>query len=505
MHLMHNTAFQDSTKEKAAAFLEMMEGAKNDPPLAPVGPYQHGQNGVFNSRDLNNPVVSAIMTATPSIANALPVLDGSVDLGGQGGGFDASFDTMLTGVTTGDLDTASNQPTGACDDGPVGGLLKLCSVVNQYGRYRMSTREVEIQRAGRRADRCDMFTTQLLNAAPGFGPLLGTPSAAPSQQNALLNEMAVRIWEMLISNGRMLSRQIYTGTPASNSGERKFILGLDIQINTGTHVDSETGQVCTAADPDVKDFAHNFVTGSTRDIVEYLEMAEAFVMHNATHHGANIDSAVLAINPNLFRELAREFAVRQYQKVLTTMNNFNNGRVVVDATQAQGERDRFINQLILPLNGRLYPVVADDAIAEDDVTTNAALIAGQYASDIYFIPTVVNGIPVSFFEMWRQDNMASEAVARFTPDGATMTSDGGRFRWDFNYKNGCLKMNITYNPRLRIRTPQYAFRIQNVAYEPLQHFRSAFPDSNYFADGGRTTTEQQQYYAPWSTGTPTTL
>jgi hypothetical protein len=160
---------------------------------------------------------------------------------------------------------------------------------------------------------------------------------------------------------------------------------------------------------------------------------------------------------------------------------------------------------LIPVNGRFLMVVEDDTIQEDNVTTNAALAAGQYASDIYGIPlTVLGGYPVTFWEYFNHANAQELAVQQIV-NGLTFTTDGGMFRWFVDFARGCLKLNAKFTPRLRMRTPQIAWRITNVAYQPLQHFRSWDPASTYFADGGVTEGGNPQYYSSWNPTTPATL
>jgi hypothetical protein len=103
---------------------------KNDPPLSPVVPYLHGQQGLFNRRDRDNPVFSALMTPLAGVAEALPVFNGARDYNNQFGGAEWQYDSLITGQTAGDLDDFANQPTAPCQDGPVAGLLKFCTIAN---------------------------------------------------------------------------------------------------------------------------------------------------------------------------------------------------------------------------------------------------------------------------------------------------------------------------------------------------------------------------------------
>lgn len=478
-------------------------GAKNDPPLAPAGPYLHGPAGLFNRRELDNQVLSAFLSPMAGVANAIPVLNGARNLGNSDfGGADAAFDSYITGITAGDLDDFDNQPTTACADGPVGGLLKLCSLVNPFGNYKGGTREVEIVRAGRVADRCDNMTLQLMNS-PIMEGLLGTPSMTPSLSNAIANELASRIYESVFSFWRMFAPRVWTGSPANNSGERRDIVGFNTHINAGNHVDALSSAVCTAVDSDIKDFGYDLVGGNGRNIMEYIEMADRYVMWNASRQGLGVPTYIIAMRPELWQELTEIIPIQKFQRVIAVTNLVTNGRAMIDASQAYNERNALRQTLMLPVNGRMIPVVVDDTIAEQTPNENANLLPGQYASDIYGIPlTVLGGFPVTYFEYFDHGNNNSDAIQQMAGGNLTFTTDGGMFRWFANFKNGCLKLNYQFSLRLRMRAPQVAWRIQSVAYEPLQHLRSWQPDNSYFFNGGITSGQTQTYYSAWSPSVP---
>jgi len=55
--------------------------------------------------------------------------------------------------------------------------------------------------------------------------------------------------------------------------------------------------------------------------------------------------------------------------------------------------------------------------------------------------------------------------------------------------------------RVILRTPQLAGRIDYVMYEPTQHLRSPYADSDYFQDGGISTRPaSRSSYAVWASG-----
>lgn len=484
------------------AFSEALgKGQKNDPPGTPVGPYLHGQQGLLNRRDRANPVISAMMSPMAGVADALPVYNGARNLdGGQFGGDDAGFESLITGQTAGALDTFANQPTTACADGPVGGLLKFCTLVNTFGNYTLSTREVQQFRAGRAVDRVDALTVQVINAMPSG--LFATPTSTPSLANALNNELAARIWEAVISFQRMFAPRVFIGSPANNSGERRDIVGLDTHINTGNKVDATGMGVCTAANSDVKPFGNDLVNGSGRNIMQYIEMCDAFSMFNARRQGLGEPEYLIAMRPELWQEITEIIPIVKYERVIAVINRVTNGRALVDANGAYDERNAIRQSMLIPVNGRFIRVVVDDTIFEDNVT-NSPLPAGRYASDIYGIPlTVLGGYPVTFWEYFDHGNNQANAIQQLAGGTLTFTTDGGMWRWFVNFKNGCLKLNAQFTPRLRLRTPQVAWRITDVAYQPLQHFRSWDPNSTYFADGGRTEGETNNFYTSWSPTTP---
>lgn len=472
---------------------------KNDPPLAPIGPYLHGTGGLFNRRDRENPVFAAIMAPNAGVADALPVFNGARNLDNQFGGTDWAFESLITGQTAGNLDTFANQPTQPCQDGPVAGLLKFCSLANTLGNYKMSTREVEISRAGRVSDMADAFTVQVANEMPRS--IFGTPTGTPSLQNAVSNELASRIWEMILGFQRMFYPRTFIGNPTNNVGTAMDIVGLDLHINSGNKIDALSGSSCTAANSDVKSFGNNLVTSTTVNLYRYLEMMDAFVVYKARRQGLGTPEYIVAMRPEAWFEISQTIPIQKYQQVVAQINATTNARVTVTAEGAYADRNQMRESMLIPLNGRMVRVVVDDTIAE----TNLGNLAGvpTYASTIYGIPlTVMGGYPVTFWEYFNHDNEQASAIQTASM-GLTWTTDGGLFRWTSEFAKGCLKLNATMTPRLRMRTPQIAWRLDNVAYQPLQHFSSWDPTSSYFVNGGQTTGGGNKYYSEWSTSTPT--
>lgn len=503
----------------AATFDEWQQQQKNDPTGTPQTPYNAGENGIFYMPYSNNQIVSTLIMPRGGIIDVLPVLQtdpyDNMDTGNMFGSRTYDFNTIMTGLTEGDIEDFSNQPTDECAVGPTGGLVKLCTQVNTMGHYRGSIREVALFRAGMAYNRLDEMTHQLINNASALQQFFGVPDNMPEQNQIIANEMARRLFEVLVSFRRFFSRRVWIGTPNNNNGQARDILGLTTQINNDK-VDAFSGARCEAADAGVYPFGYDMVDGTGRDIVEYLERAEYLNRINLERQGLGPVEGVLVMREALWYEITSVMPVKQYQEVLAALASQprNDGtRMVIDATSAQSDRDRFRNSMMLPLNGRMYRVVLDDGIPEQNSTNNANLGLGQFASDVYFIPlTVMGGMPATFFEYFNHDNQQAQGILQsVAPNVFTFTSDGGSFRWHINYQNGCLGMNFQFAPWLKVKFPMAGWRVTNVGYELTLDARakSPYPDSDYFVNGGNVATSGQPQrltiYPQWNPNTATQI
>lgn len=491
---------------KAQELESLLSGQKHNPTVAsPAGPYGHGVNGLFNIPTSDYRIFSAMMYPDTGSLGDIPVVTNPPGQDNNSfGGVEQVFMTMLTGVTNGALDDPLNQPTAECTTGPIAGLTKLGTVVNTYGRYRASTAPVSIVRAGMRSSQIDPMALQLMNPPSGSNPFW--PSL-PAAGNILINELSRRLWELTVSFQRMFAAELWTGNPALNSGQRKFLWGLNSQINTNTHVDYQAAAILTAANPFVHNFQYGLVNG-TANIVQALEEMDAHLMYKAQRQRLTPFTYKLRMRPEVFREITAVWPIKAYFESFTQVSNFTNGRVVVSANEALEVRDQMRRSQVLPINGHFVEVVLDDSIPEQTPVTNAALTqSGTYASNIYATPSfVIGNVPALYWDYYNHDNENSQSIAAIAGAMTTFTSDAGLFRWYVNFLNGCLQLTLDMLPRLNLITPQLSGLITNVAYRPLQHLPTMQPTSNYFVNGGVTSqTTPTQLYTGWSTTTPTTV
>jgi len=439
----------------------------------------HGDGSLFGSQSVERDVITAHVRPT-GLASQIPVF-GTVT--------ERPYFAALTGYT----DTNGSEPANPCDDAPAG-YVKGCNLTASFGRVMRDTQTIDISKVMLQKNRGDFTDLRLRGEVLGGigGPT--TPAGMTSDQ--ILN--VVTKSEMVIAGVNMerkLSTMTWQGTPAANNagGGYKEFPGLDNQITTG-HVDAETNTACPALDSDIKDFAYNEVGGTGLDIVEYISMLEYYLKWNAQSMGLDPVKHVIVMRPQLWFELSAVWPCSYLSNRCSTSTGSN--PIVINDNVNVNLRDQMRNGMFIDINGTRYPVVVDTGIFENNNVNNGNLAAGQYASDIYFVPlTITGGLPVLYWEHldYRQAG-ADEALLR---NNQNFWTDDGRFFWAYEDTNFCYKLKMLTEPRIILRTPHLAGRLQNVMYSPLQHLREPAPDSPYFVNGGVSLRGNESFNSVW--------
>lgn len=501
---------QETREAVLSALSEILSGAKatgfkHDPTVVgSIAPYSHGLAGLFSTPGQHPNVISAMHLPSAGLLSTVPVMPPGTGLQGTDtpeyyGGEDTPLMTTITGVTAGAVELLANQRATPCGDAPLGGLLKACTITRPYGRFAVRIRQLDVRERNRLLTYAEPQVVPVNN--PLINPNVTTPSVIETGGWGVLNEELVkRAYEAALSMQRWLAQRVWVGTPLNNNvggGYREFV-GMDLLININNKIDAFTGNVCTAMNSYLYDFGNDLVNGTGRDIVAYMDTAFNQLTYQARRNGVEPVEWVIYMRPELFDELVKVWPVRYYQEALLQMANFANGQMVVMGTETTQMRDDMRNNMYLPIRGRRLRVVTDDAIAENTQLP----IAGQYSSDIYFVPMrILGNYPVFYWETFKY-----RAEPLFPQEYyAHWTTDDRRFLWTKNEHNGCIEYTFELEPRLILRTPQLAARIQNVAYAPLEHYRSAYPTgdtADYFLDGGRTNSPISLLYTEYSTATP---
>ena len=480
----------EEIEAKLAAKSGPVFGRKHTSPSGtPTSNYMHGPGGIFGVDGLEQDIISTRVQPR-GIAGNLPAL-GSIRM------------NPLFGYLTGYQANTGTRADGVCDDPEIAGPGKSCIQTAQFGRYSFMTKEIEINRVGQQTDRGEFLDLRVMNdplLQPEGGLLNQNIPGSPNLRREVLHAFV----EVGVSFQNQLMQQVYQGNPANNTagGGYQEFPGLDILIGTNK-VDAFTGINCPSLDSDIKDFNYGLVDDvgvAGSDIVEVVTYLWRFLRSNSSRMNFDPTTWVITMRNELFFELTAVWPC-SYLTYRCTFRAAGNAqeRVNVNAADQVALRDSMRQGSYLLIDGFQVDVVLDDGIAEESDADNANIAAGEFASDIYFIPmTVRGGRAVTFWQYL--DYMQGAMVA--VQDGRLLNdfwTDGGRFLWHKKPPlNWCNKWVAKIEPRIILLTPQLAGRIQNVRYAPLQHTRDPFPTDNYFVDGGQTSRTGPSLFSDWN-------
>lgn len=426
----------------------------------------YGATGLFSSVALDNTVISTHITPM-GLGASIPAVPGSID---------NPLFPFLTGVS----DDYGSEPIYKCDDAPKnymkGGMLTAA-----WGRVSRMTETIEV--------------TELLHDIRGvntnlrlLGNMLGNDTLIGREfdGNPLDTEVAAQMVGVGVALERKLAKILWSGTPTNNTagGGYKEFPGLDSQIATG-QVDAETGTALPSADSTIFDFNYNMVDGTVLDIVDYIASTEYFLRDLADRTGLSPVQWVIVMRPDLWHELTAVWPCR-YMTTGCGFGGVTGASVNVDGRDMVGLRDSMRTNMSITVNGRTLPVVVDDGITEKNNQTNAQIPAGHYASSIYFVPLTVRG---AFRTLYWEFIDYRRIRTKLLPMGAGASklpfwTDSGRFLWTMDFYKTCFELMATIEPRVVLRTPHLAAKIQNIRYTTVKKTRDWDPDSPYWVDGG---------------------
>ncbi len=401
---------------------------------------------------------------------------------------------IYTGVTA----ESGAEKDAVCDAAPVAGLLKTGLLTSVFGRYERQTSEIELNRLGQRNDRADPMDLSLVGSPIQQSGLFNTGPAGNGPPTDLLsNEFSRKMWELATSFHRLLGKQIWTGSPANNSAGAgyKELTGLDLLVATG-HTDAQTNLALPSADSDVKDFNYLDVAANGAALVDAISMMYHTRKSLAIQTGIMPVRFVLVMHPDLFHEVSAVWPC-SYLTSGCALPDIGGGGAILNL---QGDaqialRDQIRTERFLPIEGDRIEVIVDDGIPQSTSTDDANVPEAAFSSDIYLLPmSVAGGNSVLFLEHFQYDNPSlSDALGNLVLgriEGAWITVPT-QSRW-------CLQWQTKIEPRLVLRTPWLAARLDNVVASPLQRTRSPFPDDPYYVDGGETSRPGPSLYNLWS-------
>ena len=445
----------------------------------------HGPGGLFGIAGLDNQVISARITPM-GIASEMQV---------AGSRFTNPEFPYITGIREVAGQTEPSTKCSTC----LSGETKSCIQTAQFGYVCRESQELEIGRTFERINAGEV-DLQLVNEILGNEGDPFMPSESLSREKALDIETAWAMVEVGAMFQNALVPMLWQGNPANNVGTGYMEFpGLDMLIGTAK-IDAHTGAECGALDSDVKEFAYNSVEtvngAGAYMIVRYMNAMALYLRHNATRQGLMPVRWVVAMRPELWAELLEIWPVAYFSTRELTLPAGNTN--FIDATRVRDLRDDMANGMYIDVAGMRYDVVTDDGIFENTNVNNANVPAGFYASTVYFVPMTYLGNRQGTLLEYKDYRFANADVAVLKGKEDFWVSDNGRFMWVVEKQKWCYTVSGRVEPRLILKVPQLAGKIEHILYSPEQHFRSFDPDSDYFFDGGETSRSSPSLYSDWS-------
>lgn len=439
--------------------------------------------GIFSIAGMESDVI-ATHVSPRGLGSALPAFPSNIDDPRYG---------FLTGFTA----TNGSEPTNPCDDAPAG-FMKGATLTAQFGRIARDTQTVEADKIlhRQRGANTDLRLIGNMLGMDNNGMTLPANLSPTQVLNRVVEAEMVGVGTQL---QRKLSTMFWQGvtTNGTAGGGYKEFPGLDYQIATG-QVDADTNTAITAADSYILDFNYNDVDGTTLDIVEYLSMMEYFLRNKAERTGLDPVTWAVVMRPEAWFELSAVWPCR-YLTYRCQNSAGTNATVINDNVNVQ-LRDGMRSGRYIDINGNRYPVVLDDGIYEYTNINDANVPAGYYASSVYMVPLRVAGnFPSLYWEYIDYRQLGPELAGlsgmnRVVPFSTT----DGKFLWVYKTNGFCFNLQAKIEPRVVLRTPHLAGKLQKVRYSPLSHLVSPFPDSAYWVNGGVSLRSTSSSYHVWS-------
>jgi hypothetical protein len=376
---------------------------------------------------------------------------------------------------------------------------------------RIGVINAEINRIGQRINRGEFHDLNLLNS-PLVEQMGGLMQGFFGLQNQAAifagREMLMRLVEVGVAFQRWFCPTVYTGNPANNTagGGYKEFPGLDLVISR-TKVDALAGSACPSLYSDIKDFSYRKVDNTTDpDIVRTITTMMRILKSKASTQGLAPADIRMVMRDELFYALTEIWPCRYMTYRCDNIDGSNIDPVGSFSVESMFRMKTDMRDgSFLWVDGMKVPVIIDNCIAESNHADNGTIAAGCFASDIYFVPFTARGgtIQTLYWEYYDYRNDVLPAVNDIRATNF-FWSDNGVFLWGLKAPdNWCIEVISKMEPRIILKTPQLAGRLQHISYCPLQHTDDPLPSQDYHSNGGVTTGRPgPSPFSEWNTAGP---
>jgi hypothetical protein len=461
-------------------------GLKHDASGTPISVgYSHGPGGLLTFPGVDPAVFSAMVQPTSIL--------------GQLAAVPSVYTNPTYWTITGVGADSGSEKQDVCDDAPVAGLMAGCLMTSVFGRYERATPELELNRLGARNDRADPLDLALVNSSIASSGIFGSGvQSAGAPGDVFTTRSAASSGSAMSASGGCFQRSC---GPAPRRTTRLAAVTRSSPASRYwlTPVTATPKLVLSAATTT----ATSSTTATTASTAVGLAQIVPTVtnMYHQLYRRAELMGLlpvrwIIAMRSQMFYELTALWPCSYLSfRCATVIDGGNGMRGVIDAQDAIRFRDEMRAGKYLMIDGVRVEVQLDDGIPElSGNNSGGHFPAGCFSSDVYFIPmSVVGGRAVTYLEYFEyqnpslQDALGNMILGRI--EGAFLT-------WP-RQTNQCVTWQTKVEPRLIMRTPWLAGRIQNVVYCPIQHEPEGFPSDPYFVNDGRTSRPGPSLYSQW--------
>jgi hypothetical protein len=445
-------------------------GTKNDTTQTTFAQQPHGfsqqwypQGGLFTRPGVD-----------PRVISAVPAL-----MGGMLARLYAGVSEIIQpeyDIITGVDDASGSNPSDYCGTPPTAGWVKVGTHRASFGKFFMGSEKITLNESGGMVNRADV-NREFINNVAQQSPLLPDVLRAPD----LNTFVGLFIYRFGINALRQMNRVLFSGSVANTGGnaETGFIKefdGFDALIKTN-YTDLETGNPMPAADSIIEDFASADATVSSNGIVELMANVLYRLRALASDTGMEPVTIELAMRKDMFHALTAVWPCSYLTDGCAVTSN-DGERVNINAETQIQMRDDMRRGQYLWLNGEQIRVNLEDGIEQ---TTSGP----GFSSTIYFIPVTAAGERITYVEGFNQANSQVQEFVNLS-DARYRTSNGGFWAATTNQTAFCYELLFAAQPRLIMRAPFLAARIENVVYKLDNGYsRSSYPTEPYYEGGGR--------------------
>lgn len=371
---------------------------------------------------------------------------------------------VLTAQTA---DTGSN-PANACGDPAIAGNLKVAQIKAVFGQYLKGTPVYDISKAGLRRDLADVDRHLLNFQRPTGNPFVPEPvSFGTDSINSPVGKMLLELGQSALLDFAYchFNGDVTKAYTATRPGFIKEYDGLDKWIR-----DDYSDQV-SSTDADA---LNSYVVAGgalNGDIVANLSDVFRTLRTDAELIGMPNVIWAIVINPRL-----------KYPLIDLWACNYQTARCIVEGVSRQDVgtvtdlREQMFAGDYLLIDGEKVPLLYDFGVA-------ASKSGSDWTSDLFVVPMANNGAALTYLEYLPYTNAD---VASFMAMGFDQVRviNNGFYLMTFKRDGFCLSYRVTARPRLIMRTPFLAARMDGIVFQSSTPFRSPITTDPDYKDGG---------------------